>query len=89
MARAEFGESFPGGAVGKGNAGVIQNDFDPQDAPPVGVDDPSNTPPVEPETSPQVDLSELLPTFPPEHFLGKSEQEEDFPGDLPEIFDFI
>ena len=81
---------FPGQADGKGNANVITETFHPDNAPPVDVSDPTGTsPPVEPDTEATVDLTTLLPTFPPENFLGASEQERDFPGDLPDIFDGI
>ena len=80
-----FDNGFPGQTDGKGNAHVVTNDFQPGDAPPVDVS--GDNPPVEPETGSTVDLVELLPTLPTEHFLGESEQEEDFPGHLPEFFE--
>ena len=80
---------FPGQADGKGNANVITDTFHPDNTPPVDVSDPSGTPPVEPETEATVDLTSLLPSIPHVNFLGASEQERDFPGDLPDIFDGI
>lgn len=84
-----FENGFPGQAHGKGNAHVITNDFDPNNTPPVDVEDPSNNPPVDPDTGSTVDVSTLLPTFPPEHFLGESEQDEEFPGHLPGFFEVV
>ena len=51
-----FEAGFPGQAVGKGAAQVIENDFMPDDTPPVDVSDLLDTLPVEPTTG--------LPTIP-------------------------
>ena len=72
-----FDTDFPGQAVGKGVAQVIQDDFAPDDAPPVEISDPSETHPVDPATG--------LPMIPVDAILANAGLEEgDLPGNVPE-----
>ena len=85
MAKPFDEATFPGKAVGKGNAQVIQDDFDPSTNPPVDVSDPSNVSPVVPITETPDDSSTGLPTIPAGKLLANSGlTDEDFPGDVPD-----
>ncbi len=83
--------TFPGKAVGKGNAQVIQDSFDPGSTPPVNVSDPSNVMPVNPVTGPSVDPATSLPTIPATDVLADSGMTvADFHGQIPvDVLDIL
>ena len=72
-----FEAGFPGQAVGKGAARVIEDNFMPDDMPPVDVSDLPDTPPVEPTTG--------LPTIPVvDAGVAAGLSGLDFPDDVPD-----
>ena len=75
--------NFPGQAIGKGNANVIDEDFAPETAPPVDVEDVPETHPVDPTTG--------FPTIPVEDALANAGlYGDDLPDNVPEdVFDIL
>ncbi len=81
---------FPGQAVGKGNALVIEDTFQPGAAP-VDVSGTPGTPPVSPTTVPAVDPATGLPAIPVDDVLFQTMlAEEDIPDQVPAgVLDFL
>ena len=80
-----FDGSFPGNAAGNGNAHVIDNDFEPGEAPPVDASAAPDSP-IVPDTGPTVDPSTGLPLIPVVEALnGTPVEEADLPEEVPDF----
>jgi len=92
MAKFFPGGSFPGHAPEQGNAHVIEAGFQPGEAPPVDLTDPSNPEmrPVTPVTELTFDNATGLPIILAEQAFSHTPfEDDDFPVELPELPDFF